>query len=246
MTYDTGGCDVKAGGAMAGMSRDKCGAAAAAGFVALCARLRPALRVTAALALVRNSIGEEAYVADELLRSRGGLAVRVGNTDAEGRMAMADLLHEMAARARGDPRAHLYTLATLTGHVHRAYGTGYTAALDNHTARERGHAARLLAAAETLGDMVEVSTLRREDFATHRGRAAGDQLHQADSRPSTAMPRGHQGPAAFLALAAALDADGAPAYTHLDVAASAGELPDPPTAAPLLALAAHLGLVTSC
>lgn len=246
MTYDTGGCDVKAGGAMAGMSRDKCGAAAAAGLLALCARLRPALRVTAALALVRNSIGEEAYVADELLRSRGGLAVRVGNTDAEGRLAMADLLHELAARARGDPDAHLYTLATLTGHAHRAYGAGYTAVLDNHTARDRGHAARLRAAAETLGDMVEVSTMRREDFAAHRGRAAGDHLHQADTQPSSALPRGHQDPAAFLTLVAALDGEGAPAYTHLDVAASAGALPAPPTGAPLLALAAHLGLVTSC
>lgn len=231
---------------MAGMSRDKCGAAAAAGFAALCARLRPALRVTAALALVRNSIGEEAYVADELLRSRGGLAVRVGNTDAEGRLAMADLLHELGARARGDAEAHVFTLATLTGHAHRAYGAGYTAALDNHAARERGHAARLRAAAETLGDMVEVSTLRREDFAAHRGRAPGDQLQQADNRPSTATPRGHQDPAAFLALAAELADEGAPAYTHLDIAASAGDLPDPPTGAPLLALAAHLGLVTSC
>lgn len=237
---------MKAGGAMAGMSRDKCGAAATAGFVAVCARLRPALRVTAALALVRNSIGEEAYVADELLRSRGGLAVRVGNTDAEGRMAMADVLHELGARARGDSGAQLYTLATLTGHAHRAYGRGYTAALDNHTARERDNAGRLRAAAETLGDMVEVSTLRREDFAAHRGRVAGDQLHQADSQPSTQVPRGHQDPAAFLALAAALAEEDAPAYTHLDVAASAGLLPDPPTGAPLLALAAHLGLVTSC
>lgn len=45
--------------------------------------------------MVRNSVGEEAYVADELLRCRRGLAVRVGNTDAEGRMAMADLLAEV-------------------------------------------------------------------------------------------------------------------------------------------------------
>ncbi|KAM3956512.1 putative aminopeptidase W07G4.4 isoform 1-T2 [Aphomia sociella] len=245
VTYDTGGCDIKAGGAMAGMSRDKCGAAAVAGFLKACDLLRPPLKVVAALAMVRNSVGEEAYVADELIRSRGGLAVRVGNTDAEGRMVMADLLAEMRERAAGERAPHLYTVATLTGHAHRAYGSGYSAALDNHAAAARGHAAELRRAGDALGDACEVSTLRREDLAAHRGRAAGDQLHQADGRPSAATPRGHQAPAAFLLLAAGLHEGDVP-YTHLDVAASAGSLPDPPTAAPLLALAALHGLIRSC
>jgi len=48
--------------------------------------------VVGALCLVRNSIGSDAYVADEIVRSRAGVRVRVGNTDAEGRMAMADVL----------------------------------------------------------------------------------------------------------------------------------------------------------
>ncbi|XP_063825683.1 putative aminopeptidase W07G4.4 isoform X2 [Ostrinia nubilalis] len=240
VTYDTGGCDIKAGGAMAGMSRDKCGAAAVAGFLKACELLRPRLRVLAALGVVRNSVGEEAYVADELLRSRRGDSVRVGNTDAEGRLVMADLLAEMHERARGLPGAHIYSVATLTGHAHRAYGDGYTAALDNHAAR--GHAQRLQAAGEQLGDMIEVSTIRREDLAAHRGRG-DERLHQADPRPSTATPRGHQAPAAFLLLAAGLHA-GAARYTHLDVAASAGDLPRAPTAAPLLALAAHYKLLS--
>ncbi|XP_028171802.1 putative aminopeptidase W07G4.4 [Ostrinia furnacalis] len=240
VTYDTGGCDIKAGGAMAGMSRDKCGAAAVAGFLKACELLRPRLRVLAALGVVRNSVGEEAYVADELLRSRRGDSVRVGNTDAEGRLVMADLLAEMHERARGLPGAHIYSVATLTGHAHRAYGDGYTAALDNHAAR--GHAQRLQAAGEQLGDMIEVSTIRREDLAAHRGRG-DERLHQADPRPSTATPRGHQAPAAFLLLTAGLHA-GAARYTHLDVAASAGDLPRAPTAAPLLALAAHYKLLS--
>lgn len=42
--------------------------------------------------MVRNSVGSDAYVADEIIRSRAGVRVRVGNTDAEGRMVMADLL----------------------------------------------------------------------------------------------------------------------------------------------------------
>ena len=243
VTYDTGGCDVKAGGAMAGMSRDKCGAAAILGFFKACCSLRPKLKAVAALGMVRNSIGECGYVADELLRSRRGLAVRVGNTDAEGRMVMADLLAEMHERAAGERAPHLFTVATLTGHAHRAYGDGYTAALDNHAAR--GTAAKLQAAGDLLGDMLEVSTVRREDLAAHRGRVAGDHVHQADNLPSTASARGHQAPAAFLLLASGLDAGAVP-FTHLDVAASAGSLPHPPTAAPLLALAGYCGLLRAC
>lgn len=241
VTYDTGGCDIKAGGVMAGMSRDKCGAAAVVGFLKACDELRPALKVVASLGMVRNSVGEEAYVADELLRSRRGLAVRVGNTDAEGRLVMADLLAELADRAGAERAPMLYTVATLTGHAVRAYGRGYTAVLDGHAARAAGHAGAFRAAAERLGDMVEVSVLRREDLAAHAGRGR-DQLQQAESAASVALPRGHQGPAAFLLLAAGL-ADRALPYAHLDVAASAGDLPDDPTAAPLLGLAAYYGLV---
>ena len=44
------------------------------------------------MSMVRNSIGENSYVADEMVHSRAGPRVRVGNTDAEGRMIMADPL----------------------------------------------------------------------------------------------------------------------------------------------------------
>lgn len=91
VTYDTGGADVKAGGHMAGMSRDKCGAAAVAGLMKYVADIKPNdVHVLASLCMVRNSIGEDSYVADEIITSRAGVRVRVGNTDAEGRMCMAD------------------------------------------------------------------------------------------------------------------------------------------------------------
>lgn len=244
VTYDTGGCDIKAGGAMAGMSRDKCGAAAVAGFLKACEVLKPPVKVLAALGMVRNSVGEEAYVADELIKCRRGLAVRVGNTDAEGRMIMADLLSQMHDRALNEKNPHIYTVATLTGHAHRAYGDGYTAAMDNHVARAMSHCNSLATSGELVGDMVEVSTIRREDLATHRGKTPGDQVHQAGNCASTACSRGHQAPAAFLLLVSGLDGGQVP-YTHLDVAASAGSLPAPPTGAPLLALAHHYGLINA-
>lgn len=87
-----------------------------------------------------------------------------------------------------------------------------------------------------------MSRIRREDLAAHRGRG-DEQIYQAESRPSTATPRGHQAPGAFLLLASGLHEAPVP-YTHLDVAASAGSLPDPPTAAPLVALAAYYKLLS--
>lgn len=93
VTYDTGGADIKAGGIMAGMSRDKCGAAAVAGFLAIVDSLKPEnVRVIAGLSMVRNSVGSNAYVSDEVITSRAGVRVRIRNTDAEGRMVMTDVL----------------------------------------------------------------------------------------------------------------------------------------------------------
>ena len=72
VTYDVGGADIKVGGSMAGMRRDKCGAAAAAGFIVACARADPALTegllVVVELGCVRNSVGADAFVADEVSR----------------------------------------------------------------------------------------------------------------------------------------------------------------------------------
>ena len=81
---------------MAGMSRDKCGAADVAGFMKVVSILKPTnVKVIGAMAMVRNSIGSNAYVADEIVTSRAGVRLRVGNTDAEGRMAMVDVLAHM-------------------------------------------------------------------------------------------------------------------------------------------------------
>lgn len=97
VTYDTGGADLKINGIMAGMSRDKCGAAAVAGFMQIVNEVKPNdLKVIGALSLVRNSIGSNSYVSDEIIKSRSGALVRVTNTDAEGRMVMADVLCEVS------------------------------------------------------------------------------------------------------------------------------------------------------
>uniref|UniRef100_A0A182P702 Cytosol aminopeptidase domain-containing protein n=1 Tax=Anopheles epiroticus TaxID=199890 RepID=A0A182P702_9DIPT len=244
VTYDTGGADIKAGGVMAGMSRDKCGAAAVAGFMKVVEQRQPAdVHAIGVLCMVRNSVGEECYVSDEMLTSRAGVRVRVGNTDAEGRMAMADALCQMKERVLSQklPNPHLYTVATLTGHAVLAVGNS-AIVMDNGPARAADHGLGLQRAGEVVGDPFEISVLRREDLEFHRGKCYGEDVLQANNIPSSRTPRGHQGPAAFLMLATGLDKCGLNSshpikYSHLDIAGSAGDVPDTPTGSPILALA---------
>src|SRR4029077_21045425 len=107
----------KTDGHMAGMSRDKGGAGVVAGLLrAVAALALPGVRVIGLLGLVRNSIGEESFVSDEIIRSRAGVRVRIGNTDAEGRLVLADLLARAKDLAGGEPDPLLFSVATLTGH----------------------------------------------------------------------------------------------------------------------------------
>lgn len=244
VTYDTGGADIKAGGVMAGMSRDKCGAAAVAGFMKVVEQTQPqGVHVIGVMCMVRNSVGEECYVSDEMVTSRAGVRVRVGNTDAEGRMAMADALCQMKERviAENMPDAHLFTIATLTGHAVLAVGNN-SIVMDNGPARAAGHGLRLQEEGEKVGDTFEISLLRKEDFDQHCGKCYGEDVLQANNLPSSRTPRGHQSPAAFMMLSTGLDKHGLKSdrpikYSHLDVAGSAGDIPDPPTGAPIMALA---------
>merc|ERR1712150_173029 len=91
------------------------------------------------MAMVRNSVGANCYVSDEILTSRHGVRLRVGNTDAEGRMAMVDVLCHMKEKALKETNPHLMTFATLTGHAVLAMGE-YTAVMDNGPARKAGFA----------------------------------------------------------------------------------------------------------
>ncbi|RUS75369.1 hypothetical protein EGW08_016859 [Elysia chlorotica] len=248
ITYDTGGADIKAGGVMAGMSRDKGGASAVAGFMKVLSILKPEnLRVVGGLSMVRNSVGEESYVADEVITSRAGKRVRVGNTDAEGRMVMADVLCRMKEMAVDAVNPHLMTIATLTGHAVRAMGPAYSIIMDNGPARQRNTAQNIQSAGDKCGDPFEISTIRREDYEFHTDTSDYADVLQCNNQASTMTNRGHQGPSAFLILASGMDKHGIDSsqplpYSHLDIAGSAGSYPDIPTAAPILALISHFVL----
>ncbi|XP_043265573.1 putative aminopeptidase W07G4.4 [Colletes gigas] len=230
VTYDTGGVDLKIQGTMFGMSRDKCGAAACAGFMQVVNLLQPpTVKAVAALCVVRNSIGENSYVSDEVITAKSGVRVRVGNTDAEGRMAMADALCHVKEMALCSVNPHIFTVATLTTHAVLTAGRGYSIAMDNAVARLVSNAEKLQASGETMGDPFEISRIRREDFRFHEGLTEGDDVLQAQDKLCTGTERGHQGPSAFLILASGLDNHGACScsplkYTHIDIC---GHLPKP-------------------
>ncbi|KAF7731607.1 Cytosol aminopeptidase, catalytic domain [Apophysomyces ossiformis] len=235
VTYDTGGADIKCSGHMRDMSRDKCGAAAVAGFFKTVELLQPEnVNLTAGLALVRNSIGSDSYVCDEVIYSRNGTRVLVGNTDAEGRMVMTDLLCEFKERVLSQKKSGavaskapslLFTVATLTGHALRAYN-GYGIALDNGFARKNRVARRIFDAGHVLADPFEISTMRREDLEVVQPGRSSEDVVQANDQPSTMTNRGHQYPAGFMLIASGLDKHGLSheipiGYTHVDVAGSA-------------------------
>ncbi|HIF09326.1 MAG TPA: leucyl aminopeptidase family protein [Sneathiellales bacterium] len=109
--FDTGGLDLKPSSNMLLMKKDMCGGAHALALaqMIMSARLKVQLRVL--IPAVENSVSSDAYRPSDVLMSRAGLTVEVGNTDAEGRLVMADALAELDD---GDPDL-LIDFSTLTG-----------------------------------------------------------------------------------------------------------------------------------
>lgn len=245
VTYDTGGADIKAGGVMAGMHRDKCGSAAVAAFMKVVAELQPKnIEVVGAMCMVRNSVGSNAYVSDEIITSRAGVRIRIGNTDAEGRMAMSDVLCKLKEEAVNAVNPQLMTVATLTGHACLAVGEPYSIVMDNGPAAKMNVARELQSSGHVMGDFFEVSTIRKEDYDFHRGKSEYEDVLQANNLPSSRTPRGHQAPAAFIILASGLDKHGidgnvALPFSHLDIAAGSGPFPGVPSSSPVLALSRY-------
>lgn len=244
VTYDTGGADLKTGGHMAGMSRDKGGASGVAGFMKTVAELKPGhLKVVAEIGAARNSIGSDAFVSDEIITSHCGVRVRIGNTDAEGRLVMADCLSHLREDALQAVNPCVFTVATLTGHAALSKGP-YTALVASHA--QIDNVSSLLRAGETWADPAEYSPLRREDFAFVQPHTQADDVLSSNNGPSATTKRGHQFPMAFLAVASGLDQHGRDSqtpvpYIHVDIAGSGVDTGDwqhgKPTATPVLMLA---------
>ncbi|MGD9789919.1 MAG: M17 family metallopeptidase [Phycisphaerales bacterium] len=123
MTYDTGGLSLKVNNGMVGMKRDKDGGCSVFGAMhAIATVIKPRRKVVAFLAAAENSVSDEAYRPDDVLTFRNGVTVEVTNTDAEGRLVLADAL--CYACDKENPAA-IIDLATLTGGVVVALGSTF-------------------------------------------------------------------------------------------------------------------------
>ena len=123
ITYDTGGLTLKVNNGMVGMKRDKDGGCAVFGAMHLIATtLKPAFPVVGLLVAAENSVSDSSMRPDDVITYRNGVTVEVTNTDAEGRLVLADGL---CWASEQENASLIVDLATLTGGVVVALGSTF-------------------------------------------------------------------------------------------------------------------------
>ncbi|MBL8844428.1 MAG: leucyl aminopeptidase family protein [Hyphomicrobium zavarzinii] len=146
ITFDTGGLDIKPASGMLLMKKDMGGAAAALTLAELIMSRGLDVRLRLLIAAAENSISGDAFRPGDILLSRAGKTVEIGNTDAEGRLVLADAL-SLADEEQPDT---ILVFATLTGAARVALGPDLPAFFTNDNA----FAEALSAEAEAVGDPV--------------------------------------------------------------------------------------------
>lgn len=127
VTYDSGGLSLKPSDSMIGMKADMAGAATVLGAVVALARLKAPVNVLGVVGLVENMVGPHSYKLGEVLTARNGVTIEIHNTDAEGRLVLADVL----AYAAEQKPTHMIDLATLTGACMVALGPDVVGTFSN-------------------------------------------------------------------------------------------------------------------
>ena len=125
--FDSGGLDIKPSSAMRLMKKDMGGAAQALGLGLLIMKSRLPVRLHLLIPAVENAVSASAMRPGDVLRSRKGLSVEIGNTDAEGRLVLADAI---TRAAESDPQL-IIDFATLTGAARTALGPDLPALFTN-------------------------------------------------------------------------------------------------------------------
>jgi len=182
ITFDTGGISLKKTESMVSMKTDMSGAAVVLATVRACALLGVRVRVTALMPLAENAIGAAAYRPGDVITQYGGRTVEVRNTDAEGRLVLADAL--AYADATLDPDV-VVDVATLTGAASLALGRGHAALFTPdlcHIATEPGVGAGAILAALFLQEFAGPRRWAHLDVA---GTARSDKDHGLVSKGGT-------------------------------------------------------------
>ena len=146
MTFDAGGLSIKTGQGMMDMKMDMGGAAAVVGAMSVLPAVAPRCRVRAYLPMTDNMLGGDATRPGDVLTLRNGKTIEVLNTDAEGRLVLADAL-SLASEAKPDA---IVDLATLTGACMVALGPRIAGLMG----RDDGFLARVEEASTRTGERV--------------------------------------------------------------------------------------------
>ncbi len=204
LTFDSGGISLKPGEKMEDMKFDMCGGAAVLGVMQAVARLRLGVRVVGLVPASENMPDAAAYKPGDILRAMNGTTIEIVNTDAEGRLILADALAYATSRLKPRPKA-IVDMATLTGACVVALGSAAAGLVSN----DDRLAARLSAAGDASGDPVWRLPLR------DRYREQIKSVY-ADIRNSAGREAGALTAAAFLERFV-----GGVPWAHLDIAGTA-------------------------
>ncbi len=144
VTFDSGGLSLKPADSMEEMKSDMAGGAAVLAGIGAIAELDLPVRVVAAVGATENMPGSHALHPGDILHAASGLSIEVNNTDAEGRLVLADVLWH----TRREGATHVVDLATLTASIEVALGN----VLAGFFANDAGWLGELYAAGEASGD----------------------------------------------------------------------------------------------
>ncbi len=128
LTFDAGGYNLKPTNYIEDMRMDMAGAATVFSTFKALVENKDAVNVVCAIGLAENLIGKDAYKPGDIVKSKSGKTVEIDNTDAEGRLVLADVLTFVQENYKVD---YVFDVATLTGAVTIALGLYYTAILGN-------------------------------------------------------------------------------------------------------------------
>jgi leucyl aminopeptidase len=145
ITFDSGGLDLKTADGMLRMKDDMSGAAAVLGVFQALPKLRLPIEVHGLIAATENMPSGTAQRPGDIVRAMNGLTIEIGNTDAEGRLTLADALAYAARVIKPD---EIVDMATLTGAIVMALGLGVSGVF----ATDEALASRVLAATEAAGE----------------------------------------------------------------------------------------------
>ncbi len=146
VTFDSGGLSLKPTASMSTMKADMAGAATVLGVMTAAARLKLPVNILGAVGLVENMVSGSSYKLGDVLTARNGVTIEVLNTDAEGRLVLADVLSYVADQNVD----RMIDLATLTGSCVVALGEDVTGAFTN----DQPWCDEVLAAAQRAGEQM--------------------------------------------------------------------------------------------